>query len=672
MREVYINDQRVDVNQDEAVDFNYETPMFSDISKIKSNTTSTYKLPMTERNLAIFKHVELYDVTNSLGYEELVFEEYRNGLPIIQNGRCVLVGLSDKIELAVVWGIKVALTEKLGKKLNELAKENPLYDQYQDCCPVKNDFMKAEDKSEIGFLHAIYGTGISSDNFTWKVPSVTVSRVLAIIAKACGVGIKFHDKNVESILKTKWIPFASMKTNDDDGIDNVGKKIINFETEQLSHNGQHFDFVMKPIDYEFSDSSKLIEQRSDFDGKYFTYFLIPDQSSWIDLSLSVAFHGDWSARKVRLKRLSYHNSPEDSDHSAVIGDYFAVYDSEKNRSYLNVRMIDQFKDLGTDYYADTKRRRYDYRLYEVMQNGTESKMEFRQHQEGNGFSVSLTGRLTVASPTGMNELVYPVALNLPDMTCTDFIKSICQMYALFPYFNIEENTLEFLQFDNIYDNKECAKDWDNKVLAESNGLTRAFGDYAKKNRFRYQDDETVSTTAEGYMYLNNNKLLSEKDLVDLKFAATDERMKEIKTESQTEPGVFVYDYKPMAYLPYFEKDDSGKVSFKSLKPRILSEKEINLNNGEKWFDYKALRFDPSLMFGASGGLLDMYYGRYKEVVEQPVLRDVWVMLTDVEQMQISRLDIIYLGGKYWMPMKIQVGITGKAKVSLMMLPKVFG
>lgn len=663
MREVYINEQQVDVNQEDGVDIIYESPIFSDISKIKSNTTTTYTLPKTDRNLAILQHADQHDVVSDHAYKEWDFEEYRNGLPIIQNGKCRLLKIGDRIELAVVWGTKVALSEKLGKKLNELHIDNPLYNIYEDACKVSDDFILASDNtSEIGFLHANYGVDSLVNNYTWRVPSVTVRRIFKIIEKACGIKIDFKKKNssaptdVDALLKTKWIPFYSNTTNDDDEVDNAGKKIAKFKINALEgYNNEHPDFLFSP-DENYNNDYKLFDIRSD---SYFSNFLIPKGTSWLDIDLSLNFIGNKSSSKIRVALLHKKDSASPTT-TEVLGDYTPVYNAEKDRSFIDLKLLKAF-DLKYEGH------KCEFRLFNVDANGHASELRFRQENTGHNLSVGAQGKLTVANPNGQKQLVYPVVPNLPDMTCVDFIKSICNMYALFPYYNFETETLEFLQIEDI-SNKENianAKNWDNKVIAEPWSIERSFGDYAKYNRFRYADDDTVTTVSQGYLELDNNLLVAEKDLIDLKFSATDQKWTLF----------YYYNYLPyyynVAYLPYFVRNSSDKVEFQSIKPRMLSERVIKIEDGETSLKCKSLIFDELLKFQGEKGLIKTYYGRYKDVVERPVVRDVTVLLNEVELMNMSTLDVIYLRGKYWMPIKVQVGISGKAKARLMMLPKVF-
>lgn len=250
---------------------------------------------------------------------------------------------------------------------------------------------------------------------------------------------------------------------------------------------------------------------------------------------------------------------------------------------------------------------------------------------------------------------FPIMANLPDMTCSDFIKSICQMYALFPYFDIKNSKLKFLQIDDIYDNVDKAKNWDDKVVSEPWSMERTFGDYAKKNLFRYAEDDTVRTVSQDYLVLEDSTLDAEKELVTLKFSATDMSGN-------------------LASLPIYASKEGGVAPEKpqSIKPRILSQGVIDVENGTESEIYKSLTFNSSMFFENKDiGLLDIYYGRYRDVVSKPVVRDVTVMLSEVELMNMSTLDIIYLRGKYWMPIKVQVGIDGKAQARLILLPNVF-
>lgn len=710
MREVYINHKQVDVNQADAVDIIYESPIFSDISKIKSNTTTTYTLPKTDRNLAIFRNADQHDVEQmykdkngndtSMAYAEQRFDEFRNGLPIIQNGRCRLLKIADKIELAVVWGAKVPLSEKLGKKLNDIVdieydekgnvKTSPAYVKW-----TKDNFLKVEPipenetdqernerhkKNAFGFLFADFGQGAFNLDETGKkekkdrdnikiehiFPSASVGYILEK-AIARDAGIKVEIKNdakgdILDVLYEKWIPCVTKKIAPEI-VPTSASAVFEYDGEEKVRlnitEGREFGLIDESrtlLKIPVGSYGLVLQKTTHVNDPHQikAYYLLSRESS--------LYTQNWKLR-VKLNYESHYLaevSPSDVKGHPVADDrilmelvFRGTFDWETVLTNDNENGIVREYPIELEFYNEMSGVVVPFIKVESTTNGMVSYALPL-------LPVSLTVAQQVANEDKDFVLLnsnFPIMKNLPDMTGIDFVKSVCQMYCLFPHFDIKNNTLKFLQIDDIFDpqNIARAKNWDNKVIAEPWSIERSFGDYAKKNRLKYQDDDTVTTTSEGFMELDNQILIAQKDLSDLKFSATD-----IKND--------------LAHLPLFvtKENSTDAPERKDIKPRILSMGGIYVKEAETTTEYKALTFDKTMFFETENvGLVDTYYGRYRDVVSKPVLRDVVVMLNEVELMNMSTFDIIYLRGKYWMPIKIQVGIDGKAQARLMLLPNVF-
>lgn len=72
IREVYIDEQQIDIENDNAAGYIFTSPIFRDITKILSNRTTTYKVPKTQRNLTIFGLSNNPDVYSIFPYREHV------------------------------------------------------------------------------------------------------------------------------------------------------------------------------------------------------------------------------------------------------------------------------------------------------------------------------------------------------------------------------------------------------------------------------------------------------------------------------------------------------------------------------------------------------------------------------------------------------------------------
>lgn len=99
------------------------------------------------------------------------------------------------------------------------------------------------------------------------------------------------------------------------------------------------------------------------------------------------------------------------------------------------------------------------------------------------FDLSVT---TIENPLiGYGSAVTP-ALNLPEMTQSDFIKLICNMFALVPECNPRTRNVDFWSFNELYENIPIARDWSEYMSESADETEFKFGDYAQRNFMRFK------------------------------------------------------------------------------------------------------------------------------------------------------------------------------------------
>lgn len=115
------------------------------------------------------------------------------------------------------------------------------------------------------------------------------------------------------------------------------------------------------------------------------------------------------------------------------------------------------------------------------------------------------------------------AVNLPQITQSDFIKMICNMFALVPECNPRTRNIHFWSFNELYENIPIARDWSD-YLSETNEETEfKFGDYAQRNFMRYKDsDDVIPDNGTGMMQINDVNLNEEQDMIKIPVSYSDE------------------------------------------------------------------------------------------------------------------------------------------------------
>ena len=249
--------------------------------------------------------------------------------------------------------------------------------------------------------------------------------------------------------------------------------------------------------------------------------------------------------------------------------------------------------------------------------------------------------------------VQPV-LHLPEMSQTDFIKTVCNLFALIPDATAKQNKIKFYSFQDVFNNIPFARDWSNYLSEHADEAEFKFGDYAQTNYLKYKEsDDVIKGTGIGVFSLEDETLQAEKDAFTLSFAATDEVI--ILTDQNVSR---------INMNKYNEKDTAYKSSDK-IDPRIcyLSEatgKTIGfrdtLSGGTSYDVANAMK-----VTGISLSALIDYYGPLKKLLTKTLLRRAKFNLPVYEVAGLNHEIPIYLHQykAYFYVNKISNYVAGK-------------
>lgn len=119
--------------------------------------------------------------------------------------------------------------------------------------------------------------------------------------------------------------------------------------------------------------------------------------------------------------------------------------------------------------------------------------------------------------------IFPLYRNLPDWSVSDLIKNLMKIDGLFAYAP-DDKTVEFTTIGDLYANRAAALDWSGAVMTAGSAAdeTRTtFGNIARRNWFRWAEDDTVKGDYDGYFDVKDETLEASVDLVTVDFAPTD-------------------------------------------------------------------------------------------------------------------------------------------------------
>jgi len=152
-------------------------------------------------------------------------------------------------------------------------------------------------------------------------------------------------------------------------------------------------------------------------------------------------------------------------------------------------------------------------------------------------------------------------LYLPDMTQSDFIKMVCNLFGLVPEVTARDHKIRFWNYSELYDNMLQARDWSNYLSELDDDVEFKFGEYAQNNYLIYkQSDDVIVDNGKGNLQLNDETLPEEKDIVQLALSTCDE-VRILLTN-------FAVDVSRIAFNKW-NVDDAVYDSEDSIDPRIV-------------------------------------------------------------------------------------------------------
>lgn len=467
MKEIIIDGNRYDVDNNTDVTLDYKSPFFSDISKLKPNRSYTIKLPFTAINRKNIENSYLIDVVSLFPYQKKSCEYWKNGLPIIQRGNAYLLACTSSIEVAATWGNGTAIVNIGDKKMTEITGISEEYIEWDDSIEIG-----ITEKGNIHYSKVDFGMGLDK---RYTRPVVSVKYLFDKIFENAGLDYSINTE-AKNLLDKLWIPLLSNNPDENTFSHNTLSATLKFNEvnkippsiENISKTTGTFEPIEHTVDIFKYSGLKAIE----------------------DVKI-----------KIEINVTSPISKPSYS---------------------LSLRFTDGRSDIYIS--PEIFNEEYRYYLYEEFELEAETIMFLvyggvNDSAQGN---INISYIETKEIPFGS---VFPLGVNLPDIKQIDFLKSIMQMMCLFAHPDTDNpNLINLYSIDTLYNNKVNARDWTNKLLSrvpEEQKFT--FGSYSKQNWMRYKEDDTVSINADDYLTVDNEYLETSQDLFTLSFSATDEK-----------------------------------------------------------------------------------------------------------------------------------------------------
>lgn len=146
------------------------------------------------------------------------------------------------------------------------------------------------------------------------------------------------------------------------------------------------------------------------------------------------------------------------------------------------------------------------------------------------YSFIIDPRLEIVPQTAKN--IYKTKIsagdNLPEMSQTDYLKSIAKVFGIIFQTNSFTKTVEFRQFKDIYANIPIARDWTKKRDSNNTNKQTVINyhpdNYAQENVFKWSNEVSPTLAeelGEGSIFVADETLPDKTTLIEIPFSATE-------------------------------------------------------------------------------------------------------------------------------------------------------
>lgn len=619
--ELYINGETVDIKPDAATTLNYKSNLLGDISKITSSNSQTIQCPKTTRNRKIFDNPGAPAYVSDKRYNRYSARLVRNGIEIVRVGYAVLLSSSETYEIALYWGVMANFQAWVDKaaKLNELTGTEALTWGANITATSLSQMKSA------GYGYAKYDCGVSNTSLANIHPSVTAWWVLNRIATQAGFTFEIPDKHK---LALRGIAIPCLSRNASAASNQAEATVSTYPFLQNSNgfwgysiagnNGTDKHGVFDP-----DDNTKIRK----VDGATKVIISIINKSgSQLGMTLYSNDSGAFPSR-VYVRATQYNDNSETTTQIAVSIGSSAVSSSTGMYAYQK-----------TYYFADINEEllwgRYDYlRLF--------------PHNGSGRIVGSRLGNTKLTITEDFESIIYPstypIPQNLPEISQIDYIKAICGMLGIFAVPDpANVNNLKFVSLDTLQENKVQACDWSDKLARSNDDEPKTteykINDYCRNNYFRYKEDDTVSTNADGNLKIDSEILDAEKTVITLPFAPSDG-----------------------STIRHYELNDDGTaVDAVQVKDRIM--RLISDGSGLAMLTFDGLDFTT---------LLSKYYSTLSRLLNGVITIAEQVMLDEYDLKSLDYSIPFYLRqyGKFYGIVSIQSTANKACEVKAIQLPE---
>lgn len=529
MNQLIINGKTVDLSDQTNIGITFCANNIGELQDRQGNFTNNFKLPITKRNIEIFEWSNIQTSSSLLPYKKLKATYIQNGVELLSEGIAEIQSVDEYFNIVVYSGNLDFIDTINDITVGELYKnDTPIVWNLNSVLNYRNlnnhvVFPIINWRKDVAnFLTA---DGVIDSEF--MLPALTMPNLFTRLSNYTGYNITgnylTNNDHLSMILTPnnfKALTPPTIKTSNPlTAVGTTGGTQISsgsaistvsvFPTFRNENNASEFAYG------DFRPSINKIGILS-FSGEY--------QIKWIALTNNI----NESTKNCYIDA-QFIDQGSNVIHTTTFGPY--TFPRNKNISDKIVLEIEtpEMTFLSSKQYKVRLNCRIEQKNVNTVFNLYEYPITNTTTQPIGFFSPGST--TTNVYPrfmkfVGTNKIAFGNALDLPSlftMKVKDVLKDILNLRGIILQTNNYSKTIQFNVFEDVKNNIYLAKNWSSK-LQSNKVLGFKFGNYAKKNNFKFKKNTDSEDMIEGindyYFNLLNENLEDEKTVVQLGHSST--------------------------------------------------------------------------------------------------------------------------------------------------------
>lgn len=600
--QIIINGVLMEHTQGKSLSLVYQSPVFTDIDNIVSNRTNSIDFPATKNNLSAIDKVHLSGSESRFAYRKHKAIYLRDGVQVFSGYGTLMSVTPTAIKFTFTWGNIGAFQALLDYRLRDLKGPNG----GEISIPWTDSYVST---SQYYFPSNVVTGG-------HQHPCMPMSTIMSCIESCTGVTIENKER-----FNDYRLMLTSKRAND-------ASKVTQ---------GVNATAIYRRSNYQYQNHDYIIPTggTSDIRGLYLGegIYNIEDFET-LKVVIPAGFRYSCGAHTGRNdQQISIVAVDEDGNYAMQLA-YIPLTMIESGSRYI----YQVGSGLGTEKEVILNVKDYTHLMIKIREIGTAVSTE----------TSIVSGSIRIIPDYDKEqELIYggtfPMFYNMPDWTVSQLLKNLMKMEGLFASCP-DEKTIRMLSVDTLYENRRNSLDLTDSLILDNGRAkekTFIYKSYAQKNYFKYAEDETVKTNADGVIEIQNENIEKETDLVKLDFAPSDDLGGKVR-------------------IPLYTEDENGEVAYSDITPRILKISPKTPQGGKEILTFQDMDW-PSLIASK--------YASFKSVITAPkVLKVSAIMHTlDLVNLDLSVPVYSYALGHHYAIISLTTKDNGVVDLELLQL-----